>query len=107
MAGFENAGNPKITLTSTDGKPFAISHFKSTEDCITIDYDPSVKQAEFVIEPSFSTFTFSKFITKLCLQAYTMVGGDSRKLSAAKRKRVLKNRCIPGTFRSMGPAALV
>jgi hypothetical protein len=46
-----NAGNPKITLTSTDGKPFSISHFKSTADCITIDYDPSVKKAEFVIEP--------------------------------------------------------
>jgi len=46
-----NAGNPKITLTSTDGKPFAISHFKSTDDCITIDYDPSVKQAKFVLEP--------------------------------------------------------
>ncbi len=46
-----NAGNPKITLTSTDGKPFAISHFKSTDDSITIDYDPSVTQAKFVIEP--------------------------------------------------------
>ena len=46
-----NAGDPKITLTSVDGKPFAISHFKSTDDCISIDYDPSVKKAKFVIEP--------------------------------------------------------
>ena len=46
-----NGGCPKITLTSTDGQPFAISHFKSTADCITIDYDPSVKAMEFVLEP--------------------------------------------------------
>ena len=46
-----NGGCPKIKLTSTDGQPFAISHFKSTADCISIDYDPSVKAMEFVLEP--------------------------------------------------------
>lgn len=46
-----NAGCPKITLTSTDGQPFSISHFKSTDDCITVDYDPTVKAIQFVVEP--------------------------------------------------------
>ena len=46
-----NAGSPKITLTSTDGRPFSISHFKSSDDCITIDFDPAVKQVKFVVEP--------------------------------------------------------
>jgi len=47
----ENAGCPKITLTSTDGQPFSISHFRSTSDCITADYNPSAKAMKFVIEP--------------------------------------------------------
>ncbi len=46
-----NAGCPKITLTSTDGQPFSISHFISTDDCITADFNPSVKAMKFVIEP--------------------------------------------------------
>ena len=47
----ENAGCPKITLTSTDGQPFSISHFRSTADFMTADYDPSVKATSFVLEP--------------------------------------------------------
>jgi len=47
----ENAGCPKITLTSTDGQPFSISHFRSTADFITADYDPSAKAMSFVLEP--------------------------------------------------------
>jgi len=47
----ENAGCPKITLTSTDGQPFSISHFRSTADFITADYNPSVKAMSFVLEP--------------------------------------------------------
>jgi hypothetical protein len=47
----ENGGSPKITLTSVDGRPFSISHFKSTADYITADYNPSVKAMSFVLEP--------------------------------------------------------
>ncbi len=46
-----NAACPKITLTSTDGQPFSISYFKPSADCISIDYDPTVKAMQFVIEP--------------------------------------------------------
>lgn len=47
----ENAACPKITLTSTDGRPFSISHFRATSDCISVEFDPSVKAVEFVLEP--------------------------------------------------------
>jgi hypothetical protein len=47
----ENAGCPEITLTSRDGRPFSITGFKSTGNSITVDYDPSVKTASFVLKP--------------------------------------------------------
>jgi len=47
----ENAGCPNITVTSLDGQPFSILQFKSTADCITADYDSSVKATKFVLEP--------------------------------------------------------
>jgi len=47
----ENAGCPAITLSSLDNQPFAIKEFKSTANCITADFDPSVEAAKFVIEP--------------------------------------------------------
>jgi hypothetical protein len=46
----ENAGCPKITLSSVDEQPFSITAFKSTADCITADIDPSVKATKFVVE---------------------------------------------------------
>lgn len=47
----ENAGCPKIMITSLDNRPFAIKRFKSTADCITADVNSSVEAAEFVLEP--------------------------------------------------------
>jgi hypothetical protein len=47
----ENAGCPEITLASLDGKPFSIKQFKSTADCITADYDSSIKATRFVLQP--------------------------------------------------------
>jgi len=47
----ENAGCPEITLTSLDNQPFSIEKFKSTADCITADYDSSVKATKFVLRP--------------------------------------------------------
>jgi len=46
-----NAACPKITIRSVDNKPFSIAGFKSVGDCITIDFDPAVQKAEFVLEP--------------------------------------------------------
>jgi len=46
-----NAGCPEITIKALDGKPFAITEFKSTGDCITADVDRSAKAAEFVLQP--------------------------------------------------------
>lgn len=47
----ENAGCPKVTLRCLKKTRFSITGFKSTGDCITADLDPSVKAAEFVLEP--------------------------------------------------------
>ncbi|MHC4558033.1 MAG: M56 family metallopeptidase [Planctomycetota bacterium] len=47
----ENAGSQNITISSTDNQPFSITGFKSTADCITADYDPSVQATKFILEP--------------------------------------------------------
>ena len=49
--GEENAGCPKIVLSSLDNQPFAIRLFKSTSDCITADIDDSVEATKFILEP--------------------------------------------------------
>ncbi len=46
-----NANCPKITIHSLDNQPFSITSFKSTSDCITVDYNPSVKARQFVLQP--------------------------------------------------------
>ena len=50
-----NAGCPKITINSIDDRPFSITEFKSTADCITADYDPTIEATEFVLEPKIDT----------------------------------------------------
>ncbi len=47
----ENAGCPAIKLRSRDGRPFALTGFKSTGDCITAELDPSAQATEFVLQP--------------------------------------------------------
>jgi hypothetical protein len=47
----KNARCPKITIYSVDKQPFSIQQFKSTADCITADYDPSVEATKFILEP--------------------------------------------------------
>ncbi len=47
----ENAGCPKIVLSSLDNQPFAITKFKSTGGCITADADGSVEATKFVLVP--------------------------------------------------------
>ena len=51
MLMYENANCPKIIITSLDNQPFSITGFKSTGDCITANYNPSIKSTQFVIEP--------------------------------------------------------
>jgi hypothetical protein len=51
----ENAGCPNITISSLDDQPFSILGFKSTADCITADYDSSVKATQFVLKPKVDT----------------------------------------------------
>ncbi len=46
----ENAGCPKITLRSLDEQEFSIKHIKSTGNCISAEFDPSVKARRFVLD---------------------------------------------------------
>jgi hypothetical protein len=46
-----NAGCPDITLTSLDGRPFAITGIEATGDTITADFDPDAKATRFVLKP--------------------------------------------------------
>ena len=47
----DNAGCPKITITSLDKQPFSITAFQSTSNTITADFDPSVEATSFVLQP--------------------------------------------------------
>jgi hypothetical protein len=56
----DNAGCPKITINSVDNRPFSITGFRSTADCITADYDPTEEATEFVLEPKVDTEKLQK-----------------------------------------------
>ncbi|MEA3227393.1 MAG: DUF1573 domain-containing protein [Planctomycetota bacterium] len=56
----ENAGCPKVTIRSLDDRPFSITGFKSTGDCITADFDPSVEATKFVLQPQVNAEKLNK-----------------------------------------------
>ncbi len=47
----ENAGCPKIKITSVDGNPFSVTGFSTPGNVITAAFDPEVKSTEIVLEP--------------------------------------------------------
>ena len=47
----DNAGAGDITLTSLDGRPFAITGFRATGTAIRADFDSRVEATEFVLRP--------------------------------------------------------
>ena len=47
----ENAGAGEITIRSLDGRPFAITGFRSTANALNADFDPDAEATEFVLEP--------------------------------------------------------
>lgn len=47
----ENAGMPKLTVKSTDGKEFAITQATATNSIMTIPFDRNERSTEFVLEP--------------------------------------------------------
>lgn len=48
----DNGGCAPIKITSTDGKPFALTSFSATEDCLTATVDPNKMAKEFVLSPT-------------------------------------------------------
>lgn len=47
----QNAGCPRITLRSIDNQPFSIRSFKSSGNCVTANFNPSMKATSFVLQP--------------------------------------------------------
>lgn len=47
----ENAGMPKLTVKSTDGKAFAITSVSATNDVIRTPFDRNQRATEFILEP--------------------------------------------------------
>ena len=46
----DNAACPKLKIKALDGREFAITGIRSTENCITADYNPTVKKTEHVLD---------------------------------------------------------
>ena len=46
----ENAGCPDLVIKCVDGNKFAITGISSTGNCITADYNPTVKKTEHVLD---------------------------------------------------------
>jgi len=55
-----SAESEKFTIKSLDNRPFSVTSFKSTGDCITADFDPSVEATEFVLDPKVDTEKLNK-----------------------------------------------
>ncbi len=47
----DNAGCPALKVVSNDDQPFSITYFRSTANCITADFDPSVTSTSFELQP--------------------------------------------------------
>jgi len=88
----ENAGCPKITLSSLDGRPFSISGFTSTSQGITADYDSSAKATKFVLEPKVDAEKLSENLTGIIDIATTHPEGNSIKVFF---RVVPKYTCVP------------
>ena len=46
----ENAACPKLSIKCIDGQEFAITGINSTGNCVTADYNPTVKKTEHVLD---------------------------------------------------------
>ncbi len=57
----EHAECPILEIKSTDKKPFAITKFKSSNDAITAEFDPSAKATMFTIRPKVDMKQLGKY----------------------------------------------
>lgn len=73
----DNAGCPEITISCLDERPFAITSFKSTGDCITADFDPSVEATQFVLQPKVDMEKLHKNLKGRIILGLTHPDGNS------------------------------
>ena len=72
-----NSQPPRVKITSVDSQPFAISGFTSHPEGISIDYDPAVQKAEFVVEPKIDLEKLQKNLQGYIKINLTYPGYDS------------------------------
>jgi len=73
----DNAGSQNLTVSSLDDREFSITSFKSTGDCITADFDPSVKATKFVLEPKVDTEKLNKNLKGRIMVGLTHPDGNA------------------------------
>jgi len=57
----ENAAAPKIILKSKDDQPFSIKSITSSQSVVTVEFDPTVKATEFILEPKIDKEKIQKY----------------------------------------------
>ena len=85
----ENGGCLPVKISSTDGKPFALTLFAATENCLTADIDPNKVAKEFVVYPKvdlekLGSLKIPKGVVRI---GHTHPGCDVIKLNYDLRKR--------------------
>jgi hypothetical protein len=61
LLGKENAAAPDIMLKSKDGNSFAITDFSSTENTISVKFDPNAVANSFVLKPKVDTHKLRQY----------------------------------------------
>ena len=68
---------PAITITSLDGKAFSIKDYKSTGDCITVDFDPNEQATKFVLQPKIDMEKLQRNLSGVINISLTHPEGDT------------------------------
>ncbi|NQV31301.1 MAG: DUF1573 domain-containing protein [Phycisphaeraceae bacterium] len=85
----ENGGCLPVKISSTDGKPFSLTLFTATENCLKADIDPNKVAKEFVVYPKvdlekLGSLKIPKGVVRI---GHTHPGCDVIKLNYDLRKR--------------------
>jgi hypothetical protein len=99
----DNAGMPKLTVKSIDGKEFGITSVTSTNDAVKISFDPKKKASEIVLDPKVDMEKL-KTTTTGVIQIRTdhpqsgllMVRFNAKPMYEVSRPRIILQNILPG-----------
>ena len=99
----DNAGMPKLTITSTDGKEFAVTSLTSTNDVMNIPFDAKKKGTVIVLEPKVDLEKLKVTSTGV-IQVHTdhpqsgllMVRFNAKPMYEVSRPRIILQNILPG-----------